>query len=237
MEGISKEYILEENVYMKVNDKPYIILSAAMTIDGKIASKQGDTEISDDEDWKEVHKLRTKVDAIMVGKNTILIDNPKLHIKFYSHSGYYRIIVDSNLTIPINSNVITYQPEIYPTIICTTEKVPIDKINEYKSKNVNVITSGDTKRVNINFLLPKLYQMGIRSILLEGGGNLNWSFIKENLVDEIRLTIAPWIIGGEDAITLVEGEGFLRMKDAPGYHLSKVKTRKNYLKLKYLKVK
>jgi 2,5-diamino-6-(ribosylamino)-4(3H)-pyrimidinone 5'-phosphate reductase len=222
---------------MKMLNKPYIILNAAMTIDGKIASKEGDTDISDDRDWKEVHKLRTKVDAIMVGKNTILADNPKLHIKFYSHSGYYRIVVDSNLVTPIESNVITYQPDLYPTIICTTENVSIDKINKYKSKNVNVITSGQKKRVDINVLLGKLYKMGIKSILLEGGGNLNWSFIKENLVDEIRLTIAPLIIGGQDAISLVEGDGFSRMKDAPRYQLSKVKTRNNYMKLKFLKLK
>jgi len=222
---------------MKVQSKPYIILSAAMTIDGKIASNKGDTEISDEKDWKEVHKLRTKVDAIMVGKNTILVDNPKLHIKFYSHSGYYRIVVDSNLTIPISSNIITYKPEIYPTIICTTEKVPIEKINEYKLKNIKIVSSGRSERVDIKNLLPKLYEMGIKSILLEGGGNLNWSFIKEDLVDEIRLTIAPLIIGGRDAITLVEGDGFIYMKDAPRYHLSKVKTRNNYLKLKFFKVK
>lgn len=222
---------------MKAHGKPYIILSAAMTIDGKIASKKGDTEISDEKDWKDVHKLRTKVDAIMVGKNTILVDNPKLHIKFYSHSGYYRIVVDSNLTIPISSNIITYKPEIYPTIICTTEKVPIEKINEYKSKSINIVSSGRSERVDIKNLLPKLYEMGIKSILLEGGGNLNWSFIKENLVDEIRLTIAPWIIGGRDAVTLVEGDGFFYMKDAPRYYLSKVKTRKNFLNLKFFKAK
>jgi 2,5-diamino-6-(ribosylamino)-4(3H)-pyrimidinone 5'-phosphate reductase len=222
---------------MRTVNKPYIILNAAMTIDGKIASKKGDSEISDENDWKKVHKLRTKVDAIMVGKNTILVDNPKLHIKFYSHTGYYRIVVDSNLTIPINSNIITYQPDVYPTIICTTENVSIDKINEYKAKNVNIITAGKNKRVNIGAILPKLYQLGIRSILLEGGGNLTWSFIKENLVDEIRLLIAPWIIGGQNATSLVEGEGFLRMKDAPRYRLTKVKTRKNYLKLKFLKLK
>ena len=75
---------------MKNAKKPYVILNAAMTIDGKISSKDGDSEISDEEDWKEVHKLRTQVDAIMVGKNTILKDNPKLHIKFYEHNGYYR---------------------------------------------------------------------------------------------------------------------------------------------------
>jgi 2,5-diamino-6-(ribosylamino)-4(3H)-pyrimidinone 5'-phosphate reductase len=220
---------------MKGKDKPYIILSAAMTIDGKIASKSGDTELSDERDWNKVHKLRSKVDAIMVGKNTILLDDPKLHIKFYSHTGYYRIIVDSNLNIPINSNVITYKPDIYPTIICTSENVSKDKIGEFVSQKVMIITSGKNNLVDIKGLMPKLYKIGIKSIILEGGGNLNWSFIKENLVDELRLTIAPWIIGGQDAVTLVEGNGFLKMKNAPRYKLSKVKVRKNYLNLKYLK--
>ena len=72
---------------MKGNKYPYVILSAAMTIDGKIASKIGDPDISDEEDWRAVHKLRTEVDAIMVGKGTILKDNPKLHIKYYDHNG------------------------------------------------------------------------------------------------------------------------------------------------------
>ncbi len=216
-------------------ERPYIILKAAMTIDGKIASKKGDPEISDEKDWKEVHKLRSKMDAIMVGKNTVLLDNPKLHIKFYSHSGYYRIVLDSNLSIPIDSNVITYQPDIYPTIICTTEKVSQKKIDEFKAKNVTIIPSGTGSNVDIVKLMPKLYQMGIKSILLEGGGNLNWNFVKENLVDEIQLTVAPWIVGGQDAISLVEGDGFLRMKDCPRYILSKIKRRDNYLLLKYLK--
>ena len=83
---------------MKEIRKPYIILSAAMTIDGKIATKTGDPELSDEEDWREVHKLRSTVDAIMVGKNTIIKDNPKLHIKYYEHNGYYRIVLDSNLS-------------------------------------------------------------------------------------------------------------------------------------------
>ncbi|MFX0028197.1 MAG: RibD family protein, partial [Candidatus Hermodarchaeota archaeon] len=117
---------------MREIENPYIILSAAMTIDGKIASRSGDPELSDEEDWKEIHKLRSQVDAIMVGKGTILKDNPKLHIKFFDHKGYYRIVIDSTLSIPIESNVISFQPEIYQTIICTTENVPINKIRRFE---------------------------------------------------------------------------------------------------------
>jgi 2,5-diamino-6-(ribosylamino)-4(3H)-pyrimidinone 5'-phosphate reductase len=213
--------------------RPYIILSAAMTIDGKIASQRGDPELSDEQDWKEVHKLRSNVDAIIVGKNTILKDNPKLHIKFHNHKGYYRIVVDSNLKIPLDSKVICFQPEIYPTIICTTEYVPIEKIKAYEAKNIKIIRSGTGKKVNLVELMSKLYEYGIHSLLLEGGGTLNWSFIKNHLIDEIRLTIAPWIVGGKNAVSLVDGEGFKKMIQSPRFNLINIKNRDNYVILHY----
>jgi 2,5-diamino-6-(ribosylamino)-4(3H)-pyrimidinone 5'-phosphate reductase len=222
---------------LKGNKYPYVILSAAMSIDGKIASIKGDTDLSDEQDWKEVHKLRTQVDGIIVGKNTILNDNPKLHVKFYEHKGYFRIIVDSNLSIPIDSNVITFQPNIYPTIICTTENASSEKIKNFESKGVNVLRCGKNKKVNISNLMPILYNLGIHKLLLEGGGTLNWSFIKKNLVDEIRLTIAPWIIGGKEATSLVEGKGFEMMVEAPRFKLLEISSRDNYVTLKYCKSK
>ncbi len=219
--------------YLRENEKPYIILSAAMTIDGKIASKSGDPELSDEEDWKEVHKLRTQVDAIMIGKNTVLTDDPKLHIKYHQHDGYYRIILDSKLLIPLSSKVITFQPELYPTIICTTENVSPQRIKEFQEKNVKIIQSGKGKRVDIVKLMPKLSKLGIKSILLEGGGTINWSFVKNKLIDEVRLTIAPWIVGGKEAVSLVEGKGFEFMKHSLKFELVSVKHRANYVILKY----
>ena len=220
---------------MRGDKQPYIILNAAMTIDGKIASSAGDPEISDEEDWKVVHKLRTEVDAIMVGKCSIILDDPKLHIKFYEHKGYYRIVLDSALSIPIESKVINYKPEIYPTIIVTTENVSIERIKEFEYKNIEIIQSGTGSRVDIIKLMPILYKKGIRRILLEGGGNLNWSFIKENLVDEIRILVAPWIVGGKTAISLVEGEGFATMIESPRFNLIDVASRNSYVVLKYKK--
>jgi 2,5-diamino-6-(ribosylamino)-4(3H)-pyrimidinone 5'-phosphate reductase len=220
---------------MKEDKHPYVILSAAMTIDGKIASKNGDPDISDEEDWKSVHKLRTEVDAIMVGKDSIIKDNPKLHIKYYDHNGYHRIVLDSNLSIPLESNVVTYEPETYPTIIVTTENAPANKIKKFKSKNVDIIKSGNGRRVDLFNLMPILYDKGIERILLEGGGNLNWSFIKNNLIDEMRITIGPWMVGGKDATSLVEGEGYAKMHESPRYYLSNVKKSNNYVTLYYKK--
>ena len=218
---------------MKENKTPYVILCAAMTIDGKIASKTGDPELSDEQDWREVHKLRSQIDAIMVGKGTILKDDPKLHIKFHEHEGYHRIVLDSTLTIHIDSQVITYQPDLYPTIICTTENASDEKIKEFESKNVRIIKAGTGKQVDVKKLLPLLDEIGIKSILLEGGGTLNWSLVQNDLIDEIRLTIAPWIVGGQNATSLVEGEGFEKMIQGPRYELADVNHRDNYVVLKY----
>jgi 2,5-diamino-6-(ribosylamino)-4(3H)-pyrimidinone 5'-phosphate reductase len=221
---------------LKEIEKPYIILSSAMTIDGKIASKSGDPDISDEDDWKEVHKLRTEVDGIMVGKGTILKDNPKLHIKFYEHHGYRRIVVDSNLNIPIDSNVISFQPKTYPTIICTTENIPVDKMKRFEEKNVKILQAGNGARVDLIKLLPLLKKIGLSSILLEGGGTLNWSFIEKDLIDEIYLSVAPWIIGGKDATSLTEGIGFNKMNEAPRFELIEVRSRNNYVILRYKRI-
>lgn len=224
--------------FLKENEKPYVILSAAMTIDGKIASKTGDPELSDEEDWKEVHKLRTEVDAIMVGKGTILNDDPKLHIKYHDHNGYYRIVLDSKLSIPLNSKVINYKTNIYPTIICTTEQASNEQLREFKAKkNVEIIQCGNENQVDIVKLMNILSEKGIKSILLEGGGTLNWSYIKHNIIDEIRLTIAPWIVGGIAATSLVDGSGFDKMFQAPRYKLISIKSRNNYVILKYKSMK
>jgi 2,5-diamino-6-(ribosylamino)-4(3H)-pyrimidinone 5'-phosphate reductase len=218
---------------MKDVNSPYIILSAAMSIDGKIASRTGDADLSDEMDWKMVHKLRTQVDAIMVGKGTILKDNPKLHIKYYSHKGYHRIVIDSKLTIPLTSNVIKFLPDLYPTIICTTDRAPIQKVREYEKNNVKVIKAGNQERVDLKILMPILLRMGLKKILLEGGGSLNWSFFEADLIDEIRLSIAPRIVGGKNAVSLVDGLGYSIVKNSFEFKLVKVKRRENYVNLLY----
>jgi 2,5-diamino-6-(ribosylamino)-4(3H)-pyrimidinone 5'-phosphate reductase len=131
--------------------------------------------------------------------------------------------------------VIEFQPNIYRTIICTTENVNENKINEFKTKNVTIIKVGSGQRVDLVTLMPILYKFDIKTILLEGGGNLNWSFIKNELIDEIRLTIAPWVIGGKNAISLVEGEGFEKMFQGPRFKLEEINSRDNYVLLKYKK--
>ena len=225
---------LRENNNIKKN-RPYVLLSCAMTIDGKISTYSGDTDISDEQDWKEVHKLRTECDAIMVGKNTILKDNPKLHIKFYPPQRLTRIVVDSNFSIPLKSNVITFEPEKYPTIIAITNNAPISKISEVKSPHITLINTGSEKQVNLKKLMEILHQMGLKKILLEGGGTLNWSMLTSNFVDEMRIFISPIIVGGEKAVTLVEGKGVNKMAKGFKFELDDIEKRESYIVLRYTK--
>jgi 2,5-diamino-6-(ribosylamino)-4(3H)-pyrimidinone 5'-phosphate reductase len=108
-------------------------------------------------------------------------------------------------------------------------------MRECKSKREKIVKSGKGNRVDLVNLLLILSNMGIRTILLEGGGNLNWSFVKHGLIDETKLTIPPWIVGGKEAIGLIEGAGFDKIVEASKYKLIKLNNRDNYIVLRYKK--
>ena len=183
--------------------KPHVILNAAITLDGKIASKTRDSRISCREDLIRVHKLRSSVKGIMVGINTAIIDDPRLTVhKIPSKKNPIRIIVDSRARIPLSARVFSGDAK---TIIAVSKKAKQSKLKKIREK-AEVIVCGEAT-VDLKRLLKLLYKKGITSILLEGGGTLNWGMLKEGLVDEVRVAIAPRIVGGRNAITLVEGEG------------------------------
>ncbi|WP_456472674.1 2,5-diamino-6-(ribosylamino)-4(3H)-pyrimidinone 5'-phosphate reductase [Methanocaldococcus sp.] len=190
--------------------KPYVISNVAMSLDGKLTTIGGDSRISCEEDLIRVHKIRAKVDGIMVGIGTVLKDDPRLTVhKIKANKNPVRIVVDSKLRIPLNARVLNNEAK---TIIATTEKADEEKIKELKKRGVEVIKCGEEK-VDLKKLMNILYEKGIRSILLEGGGTLNWSMFKEGLVDEVSVYIAPMIFGGK-AVTYVDGEGFKTVDDS-----------------------
>jgi len=201
--------------------KPYVILSAAMSLDGKIATRDGDSAFSDEEDWKRVHRLRSQVDAIMVGIGTILHDDSKLTSK--AGKNPIRVVVDSRARTPPNARVITVKPEV-ETIIAVTSRAPPERTSNLEKAGAKVLVCGDGERVDLKILMEKLYDMGVRSLMLEGGGNLNWGMLSKGLVDEIRVAVSPVMVGGKDAVTLVEGEGFSRVEE--GVKLELVNTEK-----------
>ncbi|MHA1697145.1 MAG: 2,5-diamino-6-(ribosylamino)-4(3H)-pyrimidinone 5'-phosphate reductase [Candidatus Helarchaeota archaeon] len=219
-------------------NRPYCILNAAMSIDGKIASISGNTELSSSEDWIRVHKLRSEVDGIVVGINTIIKDDPKLRIKYFDRKfgRLHRIIVDSNLKIPLDSKVLTFETNLYPSIIATTENAPQSKIKKIKSidpNNIRIIKCGNNKRVDLTIMTNKLKNLGINKILLEGGGTLNFSMLKNKLVDELIIAISPVILGGKDAPTLVDGTGFGSLNEFIKFFLIKKQLIGNNLVLWY----
>lgn len=184
----------------------YVILNAAMSIDGKISTRRNDSSFSSRKDWIRVHKLRSSVDGIVVGISTVLEDNPMLNVRYYSKSkDPVRIIIDSKARIPLNSRIIKSSKKIQ-TIVGTTRNAPIRKINSLKKVGVQVLFSGKRK-VNIKSLFQQLENLGLKRLLVEGGGEINWSVLKIGLANELIVTISPVVVGGRNAKTLVEGEG------------------------------
>jgi 2,5-diamino-6-(ribosylamino)-4(3H)-pyrimidinone 5'-phosphate reductase len=195
------------------NSRPYVILNAAMSLDGRIATYTGDSRMSSPADFRRVHRLRASVDGIMVGMRTLLRDDPKLTVKFPRGHKPHRIIVDSNAQTPLTSYVVRTAKEI-PTIVAVTSRAPKNRIQILQRRGVKVLVCGKGPLVSVKILLQTLRKFGIRKILLEGGGALNWSMLNSGLVDEVSVAITPRILGGEKAVSLVEGKGVALVKDA-----------------------
>lgn len=199
--------------------RPHIILSAAVSLDGKIATKTGDSEMSSRQDKIRVHRLRARSDAILVGKNTIQKDNPLLTVRHTKGKNPTRIVLDSRAEISTSSRIIKTS-RLVPTIIAVSKKASKKNLSKLARYPVRVITAGKDK-VEIKKLLKILYKQGIRIILLEGGGTTNWDFVSKGLVDEVIVTISPRLVGGIAATTLVEGAGFAKIADSMKLNLRK----------------
>lgn len=214
--------------------KPYVILSAATSVDGKIATRAGDSNLSSKQDKVRLHKLRSKVDAILVGKNTVLLDNPLLTVRYARGKNPIRIILDSKGTISKKSKILQTSDKI-PTIIAVSKKISKSNFDKLCKFPVEIITAGKNS-VDIKLLLKKLSNKKINTILVEGGGTINWEFIKHDLFDELIITLSPFLIGGNDAISFVQGKGFKKISNSPNLHLKSIKRLKNHIVLNYVKV-
>ncbi|MDI6605109.1 MAG: bifunctional diaminohydroxyphosphoribosylaminopyrimidine deaminase/5-amino-6-(5-phosphoribosylamino)uracil reductase RibD [Thermoanaerobacteraceae bacterium] len=193
---------------------PFVILKSAMSIDGKIACYTGDSKwITGEKSRKYVHNIRGRVSAIMVGVNTVIKDNPHLTARIEGYKSPTRIVVDSKGRIPLDSNVINDKSA--RTIIATTELMSDNIRRKLKERDIDIIELKNSNgRVPLKELMVKLGELSIDSVLIEGGGTLNWSVLEEAVADKIMFFIAPKIIGGKDAITSVEGKGFSKVMDS-----------------------
>jgi len=211
--------------------RPHIIFSAAITLDGKLATRTGDSKLSSKKDKIRVHKLRSKVDAILVGKNTAKIDDPLLSVRNIKKKNPVRIILDSNATIRTSSRILKTCSKI-PTIIAVSKSAQKKNLQRLEKFSVQVIVCGKYM-VNVKKLLGILKKKGIKNILVEGGGITNWAFVKENLVDEAIITITPYLVGGIHATTLVDGDGFSTIAKSIKLKLKNVTKTKNEVVLHY----
>lgn len=194
--------------------RPFITLKLAQSLDGKIATKTGDSKwISSPASRQIAQRLRSKHDAIMIGVNTLIRDNPSLSIRGSSRQPV-KIIVDSSLRTPANAKIFS-KDSPGGVIIATTKKAPKSKEGLLKGKGADIIrVDYSIERVNLNSLISILSKRGIANILVEGGGELAASLFDNKLVDKIFLFIAPILIGGKDAVTSLEGKGIRKVEEA-----------------------
>ena len=214
-----------------VNSKPKIILSAAITLDGKIGQKNKHIVLSSKADKIRVHKLRSKSDAILVGKNTVEQDDPLLTVRYAKGKNPIRIILDSHGTIKNNSRIIKTCKRV-PTIIVTSKIVSKPNLNRLRKLPIDVIVCGKNQ-VNITKLLSVLSKKGIKTVLLEGGGTLNRSFLKKNAIDEMIIALTPYVLGSKNTVSLFEGLSFPSLKIKFPLKLKNVQKNGNEIILNY----
>ena len=206
--------------------RPFFTMKGAVSLDGKIATKTCDSKwISNEESRRYVNKLRSAVDGIMVGINTIILDNPLLIPKIARPKKYpIRIILDSKLRIPFSCDVVKTS-EKYKTWIFTADDSRSDKELKLNSMGVEVIRvpKDEGGRVSPKHVCEELFRRAIMHVLVEGGGEINSGLLKEGLIDKIMLFFAPILIGGKGAYNLIGGKGVDFLKDAYKVDIAAVK--------------
>ena len=194
---------------------PLVRVKMAESMDGKIATKSGDSKwITGERSRLYVHRLRSKVDAVMVGIGTVLKDDPLLLSRIPGSKQPIRVVVDSSLSASVASKIFR-SADAHSVVIATTKKADFKKAERLAARGISIlfckIKDGG---VDLRDLLKKLSWLGITDLLVEGGGELVASLVENKLVDQFLFFIAPMIIGGRSAKTAVEGRGVNRIREA-----------------------
>lgn len=193
--------------------KPFVTLKAGSTLDGKIATHSLDSKwITSEEARIDVHRLRNENMAILVGVNTVIQDDPELTARIPNGRNPIRIILDSNLRIPLEAKVIV--DKLAETWIFTSENIDLNKEKKLLSNGIKVIQTTGSEQVNIKEVIEILGESLIASLLIEGGGTISASFLENRLIDKLILYFAPKLIGGKDAPSFLGGAGIDKMQDA-----------------------
>ena len=200
--------------------RPFVILKSAASLDGRIAAETGDSHwITNEKSRAYVHRLRSTVDAVMVGIGTVKKDDPSLTCRLENRNGKdpIRIIVDSKLSIVPRAKVLNLNSQA-PTIIVTTSQASLQKRALIEKKGARVLVIPSKARVDLRLLMETLGKEEITSVLIEGGSEINTSALQSGIVDKVLFFYAPKIIGGKKAPLMVGGKGIARVKDALVLH-------------------
>lgn len=217
--GVMEEEALELNeVFLKyiTTLRPFVVAKAAVSIDGKIATRSGKSKWITGAAAREYgHQLRDWHDAILVGIGTVLADDPSLTTRLPGGRGRdpVRIILDSRASIPPNARVLTQQSEA-STVIAATSGAPPEKVEALRRAGADVIFVNDGPKVDLDELMSILGGRGITSVLIEGGARVHGSAFTAQIVDKVAWFIAPKIIGGQDAPGPVGGLGVEDLSEA-----------------------
>jgi diaminohydroxyphosphoribosylaminopyrimidine deaminase / 5-amino-6-(5-phosphoribosylamino)uracil reductase len=215
--GILEDECLELNEhYFKFikSGIPYVTVKYAQTLDGRIATKTGDSQwISSEELRAYVHRLRAVNDCIMVGVGTVTADDPQLTVRYAKGKNPLRVVVDSKLRIPLRSSVLK-DNNSHLTTIATTSKASAKKMTVIKNLGAGVLVVRKDKNgaVNLRYLLRELGKRGITSVMVEGGSDIITSLLKANLVDKMVILTAPKIMG--KGLEAIGDLGVRKVKDA-----------------------
>jgi diaminohydroxyphosphoribosylaminopyrimidine deaminase/5-amino-6-(5-phosphoribosylamino)uracil reductase len=194
--------------------RPWVTIKFAQSIDGRIAASTGDSRwISGEDSLKLAHRLRAESDAVLVGINTALIDNPQLNVRFVRGRNPYRVVFDPNLRTSPNLRLFDIKPQ--PVYIATRSKPNHQRMTPLVERGAEFIEFSDDQNgdPDIGFLLDKLCRKGILYLLVEGGAQTLSSFIRGNYFDEIVAVTAPILIGG-DGVPSVASLGVTKVNQA-----------------------
>ncbi len=193
---------------------PFITVKVGQSLDGRIATRTGDSKwITSDKSRSYAHKLRENYDAIMVGVNTVLRDNPRLNT-WFSKKKLIKIIVDSTLSTPEDSNIFSEDAQVIIITLVSHPGQETENRKKLAAKAKILEVKEKSGQINLRDALKKLAQLQITNIIVEGGGTLIGSLFDEKLVDRILFFISPKIIGGKDAVSSVMGNGAKRVDQA-----------------------
>ncbi len=197
--------------------RPFVILKAAASLDGKIATRTGESRwITGEAARQRVHQLRNEVDAVIVGIGTVLRDDPSLTTRLGSmdQRDPARVIVDNLARLPLRAKVIN-RASTAPTYVAVAATAPRARLEALEREGVQVIVvEGSPRRVSLGPLMDALGKLGFLSVMIEGGAEINASALREGIVDKVLVFLAPMLIGGKSTPTAVGGEGIETLSQA-----------------------